>query len=175
MMNLKSLFNTIIKSFDRLVVLCLVLLVAFTKGPAFINSLKNENKQFAFDSQMTNLQGQLVQLQKPMLIVFWATWCKPCEIELNRVQEMINNNSLKNLQVLAVALDDELAVVQEHVMKMKYTFPVVLDSSVQWASRLGVTSTPTVITINKNNEITWMTSGLSPFLEMRLKYYLNSL
>ena len=44
--------------------------------------------------KVKNLKGSLLNIQtiendgKPIVISFWATWCKPCKKELNAIAEV---------------------------------------------------------------------------------------
>jgi len=48
---------------------------------------------------LTDYHGKLV------IINFWATWCAPCKKEMPSLDALYQDNSFKNLQVLAVNME----------------------------------------------------------------------
>lgn len=125
--------------------------------------------------------GQVVSLNNEVLtipssqkqvLVFWATWCGPCGIELGRIQNMIDKNQIKKESVLAISIGESPQTVRSYVENKKYTFPVAIDLDGAVASLYEVNGTPTVFLVSENKEIHWMTTGLSPSLELRLKNFL---
>ena len=44
---------------------------------------------------------------KPMIISFWATWCKPCKAELNTIAEEYEDwVDETGVQLIAISIDD---------------------------------------------------------------------
>lgn len=119
----------------------------------------------AFDSAATD---------RPLAVVFWATWCGPCEIELTRVNRLIQDHEIKPESVLAISSFEERALVERVVKDRKYLFPVGLDSTGEVARLYGVEATPTIVFISKTKNVEWKTRGLSPMLGFRLTRFLNN-
>lgn len=108
------------------------------------------------------------------VLVFWATWCGPCGVELSRIQNLIDQNKIKKDSVLAISIGESPQTVKSFVEEKKYTFPVAIDLDSAVASLYEVKGTPTVFLVNENKSIHWVTVGLSPSLELRLKSFLGS-
>lgn len=70
---------------------------------------------------LSELQG------KPTLLIFWATWCPPCRLELSKLQEHIIDRYGDKINVLPISRGEERAKVEEYISKMGYTFAVGLD------------------------------------------------
>ena len=64
---------------------------------------------------------------KPTLLIFWATWCPPCRLELSKLQEHIIDRYGDKINVLPISRGEERAKVEEYISKMGYTFAVGLD------------------------------------------------
>ena len=43
---------------------------------------------------------------KPMIISFWATWCKPCKAELNTIAEEYCPLDETGVKLIAISIDD---------------------------------------------------------------------
>ena len=83
------------------------------------------------DFTVEMLDGSKVTLSalqgKPTLLIFWATWCPPCRLELSKLQEHIIDRYGDKINVLPISRGEERAKVEEYISKMGYTFAVGLD------------------------------------------------
>lgn len=83
------------------------------------------------DFTVEMLDGSRVTLSalqgKPTLLIFWATWCPPCRLELSKLQEHIIDRYGDKINVLPISRGEERAKVEEYISKMGYTFAVGLD------------------------------------------------
>ena len=55
---------------------------------------------------------------KPFVISFWATWCKPCNVELNTIRELYEEwQEETGIKIVAVSIDDSRSAskVKPHV------------------------------------------------------------
>lgn len=83
------------------------------------------------DFTVEMLDGSKVTLSalqgKPTLLIFWATWCPPCRLELSKLQEHIIDRYGDKINVLPISRGEERAKVEEYISKMGYSFAVGLD------------------------------------------------
>lgn len=110
---------------------------------------------------------------EPRLLVFWATWCGPCRIELARLQRMVAGGTLAAGRVVAISRGESEAVVAAHVKSQGYKFLVATDEGESASRAYGVSVTPTLVLIGADGKVKWKTAGLSPSLELRLRSALN--
>ena len=52
---------------------------------------------------------------KPIIISFWATWCKPCIKEMPGFKELLRKMNRPDVKLLAVSIDQKLYKVQDFV------------------------------------------------------------
>ncbi len=154
-----------------------ILLVTFLllKIPDIFKMYQKQGKALLV-GQVVLLSGQVesVPAAKKQVLVFWATWCGPCSVELGRIQSLIDKNKIDKNSILAISIGESRETVRNYVTQKKYTFPVAIDFDGALASLYEVNGTPTVFLIDENKNIQWMTVGLSPSLELRLKNFLEN-
>ncbi len=144
------------------------------KAPAIYENFKRQN-QPAPQASIKRLSGEEIAFPVPhqkMIVVFWATWCGPCKIELNRLNDMMASGKIKSNQLLAINIEESAQTVNTFLEKNPLQFLIALDESGQVSKKYNVTGTPTVVFIDAEEKINWITTGLSPTLEYRIKEFL---
>lgn len=157
------------------ILLVVVLFLWAQKIPGIIDYFKMQGGA-APQVEVVSLQGAPVESfagQKKVLI-FWATWCGPCEVELSRINRLIKNGDIQAQDVLAIVPQEPHGIVAQAVQDRGYQMPVALDPRGLTSRNFKVTGTPTVVLLDQDGKIRWVTSGLSPSLELRIKDFLSS-
>lgn len=100
-------------------------------------------------------------LGKPTLVVFWASWCPVCQVELPKLHTLFEKVKGRGLQALAIGFADEEHKIREYVQTHGaiFDFPVLYDPEDSVAKRFGVVGTPTIYLINRSGAIeydTWL-------------------
>jgi len=131
----------------------------------------------AADFQGKNLEGKTVTLQSllgkgPIVVDFWATWCKPCIKELPHLQRIYEKYCDKGLSMLAVSTDSPKteSQVKPFVLGKKYTFTVLLDPSQEiFKSLQGKGAMPYTVVIDAEGNIRYRHTGYRPGDENELE------
>ena len=97
---------------------------------------------------LKNYQGKLV------IINFWATWCKPCREEMPSLDNLYRNSSFKNLQVLAVNMEQpNVKKVEKFLSDLDIKkIDIYFDPNLNFVKEFKLRGVPTTILINKKNE-----------------------
>jgi peroxiredoxin len=110
--------------------------------------------------ELKNLDGKKVELkqqleQGPVLISFWATWCKPCIKELNQLQKVYKKYNEKGFEILAIDVDGPRSIskVRSKVKGLKWEFPVLWDKSKDTYRKYHVLGIPHTVLIDKAGNI----------------------
>lgn len=144
----------------------IVLLICFSLSAL---AQAREKSSSAPNFVLKNLDGKKVELKKlleygPVLISFWATWCKPCIKELNELQKVYKKYKEKGFEILAIDVDGPRSIgkVKSMVKGLKWDFPVVWDKSKKIYRKYHVLGIPHTILIDKSGKIRYTHTTYRP-------------
>lgn len=80
---------------------------------------------------------------KPVVIRFWADWCKYCEPEMKAIDAVYRRHKDKGLEVLAVNAGQDRKSVEAFIGKLGVSYPALLDEQSAIAKHYGVVGLPT--------------------------------
>ena len=118
--------------------------------------------------KVKDLKGKLVNIQNlsnddnPIVISFWATWCKPCKKELNTIAEVYEDwQEETGVKLVAVSIDDSRSAskVKPYVNASGWEYEVFIDSNRELARALGVSTVPHTFLLNGEGKIVWEHKG----------------
>ncbi len=138
-----------------------VVALALAAGPAVAGD-KAEVPNFT----LKDLAGKDVSLadlraKGPVLVDFWATWCKPCMREIVHVEELRKHHGPQGLQVVGVSVDDtrSLAKVKSFAKTHDLGFTVLLDSNQRILKLLQGITVPYLVVVSPAGERVYAHSG----------------
>ena len=122
-----------------------------------------QEKKEALPFSLKSLDGNQVTLSglkgKPLLMVFFASWCPGCKEELP-LFEKFSSGKKDQLTIIGLAIDGEKEKkIQNFVKKCKVTLPVLLDEKEKVARAYGVKMVPTTFLIDTEGFIVGMVMG----------------
>ena len=143
---------------------------------AFIFANNNQEDSIIPDLDIKLLNGKTTTINElledgPLLIDFWATWCKPCKKVMKHLDRYDTMYSDKGFKVLMINQDTprSMGKVRSYIRSQKYQFLVGLDPNQKIAQKLNGMIMPTLILINKNGQITWRHQGYMPGEEVEIE------
>lgn len=78
--------------------------------------------------KITDLEKTIAESKTPLIINFWATFCKPCVEEIPYFQRLVRDNEKQGLKLLLVSLDmDDFypQKIKKFAARQNFTAPIV--------------------------------------------------
>lgn len=97
----------------------------------------------------------------PIVLSFWATWCKPCIKELTAIEESMDDwKTEMSFRVVAVSIDDARTthMVKNLVSSKGWSFEVYLDRNSDLKKLMNVSQPPHIFIIYKGKIVYQHTS-----------------
>lgn len=109
--------------------------------------------------------SELPNKNKPVLIAFWATWCKFCIAELSAI-----SSEYKSLQdstgVKLVAISTDAGVTEEYIKKFaerrNWPFEIYWDYKKSLKNSMGVQEIPHLMLVDAGGRTIWQKIGFNP-------------
>jgi len=101
----------------------------------------------------------------PVVILFWATWCQPCQQELPFYESLYQRYRARGLKVVAISMDSQGTVMRAGpaARRLGITFDVVTDLDTRVTTQLNPRrSAPFSIWIDRQGRIVREQEGFSP-------------
>jgi len=119
--------------------------------------------------RLPDLDGRMVTLSSyldrgPVVLDFWATWCKPCLTAIPELNALYDELEPRGLQVVGINEDGQrnAAKVKPFVRTQDIHFPVLLDLNRAAQSRLNAPALPTTLLLDRDGNVVHTTFGYRP-------------
>jgi thiol-disulfide isomerase/thioredoxin len=105
---------------------------------------------------------------RPVMVVFWATWCRPCIMEIPHLVHLQETYGKRGLTILAISLDaNGLAAVKPFLEKHpEVNYTVVPNGMQAQAAFGGIRSIPTAFLLDRKGRVARKFVGLTPGEEL---------
>ena len=117
---------------------------------------------------LRNLEGKSVKTDtlsnagRPLIISFFATWCKPCNRELSAISEVYEDWQRETgVRVIAVSIDEgqNTEKVRPFVASKGWDFDILLDPNSNFRRAMGVNLIPHVLVLDGQGKVVLSRSG----------------
>jgi cytochrome c biogenesis protein CcmG, thiol:disulfide interchange protein DsbE len=108
---------------------------------------------------------------KPIIISFWATWCKPCKKELDAIHENYSDWTKETgVKLIAISIDDARSVgkVGPEVKMKGWDFEVYIDENQDFKRAMNVNNVPFTFIVDGNGKIVWKHNSYTEGDEIKL-------
>jgi cytochrome c biogenesis protein CcmG/thiol:disulfide interchange protein DsbE len=108
---------------------------------------------------------------KPIIVSFWATWCKPCKKELDAIAENYSDwQKETGVKLIAVSIDDARSSgkVVTDVKTKGWEYEVYIDENQDFKRAMNVNNVPHTFIIDGSGKIVWSHNSYSEGDEAKL-------
>jgi peroxiredoxin len=117
------------------------------------------SRSVAPDFGLRAVNGDTISLKdyrgQVVLLNFWATWCPPCKAEMPDLEALYREHgAARGFAVLGINMQEEVGVVRAFAERQGVTFPLLLDTDGEVATRqFAIRSLPTTLIIDREGRI----------------------
>lgn len=152
-----------------------LLIISVLIIPLWLTAQETLNKLPSVD--LKTLDGKTVNSShlsndgNPIVLSFWALWCKPCMRELSTIAEVYDEwVEETGVKLIAVSIDDSRSSsrVGPTVNGKGWEYEVLLDANSEFKRAMNVNAIPHTFLIDGKGEIVWQHTSFAEGSELEL-------
>ena len=147
--------------------LSLITLIAFGSASA---QIAKKNWEFP-NVEVKTLDGRNVNTStikndgNPIIVSFWATWCKPCVKELSTIADLYEDwQDETDVKLVAISIDDarNMHKVAPYVNGKGWEYDVFIDPNGDLKRAMNVNNVPHTFVLNSDMQVVYSHNSYSP-------------
>lgn len=135
------------------------------------------------DVKVENAKGEVISTKnilggKPAIVSFWGVTCKPCLIELNTLNELMEEwKEEVDFNIIAVSIDDSrfTARARSMVKGFDWNFICLFDKNQDLKRAMNVMLTPQTFVVDGTGKVVYAHTGYTPGSEYELLEQLKAI
>ncbi len=175
-MNFSHLPTTLKKRWRDIAFWFLLVALISARAPTWLRAMQQEGRAVPTLELPTEAQ-QMRLLYDPsrgnQALLFWASWCGPCKIELSRFDSSVRAGKIPPEKILAISIDENPNEYKKAVRERGYPFPTAWDAGGRAARALGIEVTPTVVLVDNQGKVRSFSTGMSFIGPWRVRRFVS--
>lgn len=161
---------------SNLFTLFVLAFVIWRQAPILLSNSHNKGKVLEtksyqiLNADKTSLTTEFPPKEGKAIAIFWATWCGPCKIEMERLQKSVQEGNIDKNKIFAINPFENAEVSKKFLVENRYPFTFVEAPDV--SKLLNVEVTPTTIFV-ENGSVSSASSGMSLIGIWRAEFFLR--
>lgn len=149
----------------------LIIILLYNQGPIIWSNYQMQGQIIEKKQAYSFNQNKSILFPPKYKIIalYWASWCGPCKIEMERLNNAIINEELDSKLVFAINPFEDDVKIKKFIKKNDYKF-----NFIQVQNNLNIRSTPTIVHI-KNGKVDHISSGISIIGIYRAMWFLSGI
>lgn len=142
----------------------------------FLISFELTSAQDKIDFSIELLNGEEAEFSElykdgPVLVNFWALWCKPCRTEMKHLKKIYEKYSGDGFKILGINQDTprSLSKVNSFVQSYQIDYLIGLDPNKKYFEMFNGQVIPYSLLYNQKGEVVYLHSGYLPGDEKELE------
>lgn len=165
----------LLKNKSNLLTILVFAFIIFRQLPSWLNNFKWQGEEIPSKSyQLLNVDHEqkvnFPSSEGRSLAIFWASWCGPCKIEMNRLKSSVESGKIAADKIFAINPFEDHLEVRRFIQENNYPFNFI-DAPLP-NEKMSISLTPTTILFDRS-KIESVTSGLSLIGIWRAEFFLN--
>ena len=115
----------------------------------------------------TDMDGKKIDMatvlgKKPVMLVFWASWCPTCKTEVPKVTALVNKYQSQGMEFIGinVGFNDSVKRARRFMTKTGMNYPVIFDTTNAISRMYGVQGVPTILVADKSGTVVFKNYGV---------------
>jgi thiol-disulfide isomerase/thioredoxin len=141
---------------EKISLFAVILTMSFTSSFLYAANTKGGN---LMELTLVDVDGKKVRLDQvakdqPLLLYFWATWCKPCRKTQPKVSALAKKYKDK-VKVVGINVGglDSLKDIKKHVSRHRITYTMLIDHNDEAVKAYSVSAIPVIILMDETGKI----------------------
>ena len=107
---------------------------------------------------------------KVVVLVFWATWCRPCKTQMLAMLPLIKQPGWQDVVTAFICTDPgNLDQVKSIVKGLGITYPVLMDQEAKLFNRFHLPALPTTLIIDQEQRLVYFQKGYNRVMINHIK------